>query len=392
MALPLYLGADAAEGYAPRTWAEIDLAAIRHNIRSLRRHLAPAQLLAVVKANAYGLGAVPVATAALEAGATGLVVASCEEGHELRRAGLSGPILVLGYVPVELAALAVEAELTLTVNSPELAQALSRVAGRVRRKANPLPVHLKLETGLNRFGLDPDRALTLARLISNLPGLVLEGIYTHFATGDEPDQSFVHEQQRRFTEICKHLAAHGFHFPQQHLSNSASGVSVKAAGGGLARIGLGLYGYHPSPEVEAQARRVALFLRPVLTLKSVVAHLNDLEAGETVGYNRTYTAHEARRIALVPIGYADGYPRALSNKGAALVNGQRAPIVGRISMDQFTLDVSDIEGVQEGDEVVLIGSQGQNDISLEEVAAHCDTISYEILTGLGRRVRRVYLG
>ncbi len=386
MALPLSL--ETAGLFAPRTWAEIDLGAIRHNVRILRRHIAPAQFTAVVKANAYGLGAIPIAKAALEAGAVGLAVASCEEGQELRRAGVAAPILVLGYVPVEQAEAAAEADLTLTVNEAGLAQALSRAAVRHRRK---VPVHLKLDTGLHRYGLEPAQAVELARLISRLPGLTLQGLYTHFSTGDEPDRSFVLEQQRRFEAGRELLASHGFHFPQHHLSNSASGIGLKTSRADFVRFGLALYGYYPSPTVEAEARISGLLLRPALTLKSVIVRLSELEPGEAVGYNRTYVASERRRLALVPLGYADGYRRALSNNGAALVNGQRASIVGRISMDQLTLDVTDIAGVEEGDEVVFIGPQEADCISLEEVAAQCDTISYEILTGLGRRIKRVYL-
>lgn len=389
MALPLSREALALS--TPRTWAEIDLEAIRHNVKALRRHIAPAQFIGVVKANAYGLGAIPIAKTAIEAGAYGLAVSSCEEGQELRYAGINVPILVLGYVPIELAEAAAEAELTLTVNDSRLAQALSRATLRSRRKNGPLPVHLKLDTGLNRYGLEPDEALELARLIARLPGLALQGLYTHFATGDEPDRRFVLEQQRHFEATRAMLAGHGFHFPQQHLSNSASGIGLKESRAGFVRVGLALYGYYPSPSVEAEARRAGLFLRPALTLKSTIIRLNDLEPGEAVGYNRTYVATERRRLALVPLGYADGYRRALSNQGEALVNGQRVPVVGRISMDQLTLDVTGLAGVQEGDEVVFIGSQEDTCIAIEEVAELCDTIPYEIMTGLGRRVKRVYL-
>src|SRR4051794_26485876 len=212
MALPLSQEAQALS--TPRTWAEIDLEAIRHNVKVLRRHIAPAQFIAVVKANAYGLGAVPIAKIAIEAGAYGLAVSSCEEGQELRYAGIGVPILVLGYVPIELAEAAVEADLTLTVNDIRLAQALSRATLHYRRKSGPLPVHLKLDTGLNRYGLEPDEALEMARLVSRLPGLALQGLYTHFATGDEPDRSFVLEQQHQFETTRAMLASHGFHFPQ----------------------------------------------------------------------------------------------------------------------------------------------------------------------------------
>ncbi len=389
MALPLTLST--TELGTPRSWAEIDLEAIKYNVRILRQHIAPSQFMAVVKANAYGLGAIPIAKAVLEAGASALAVSSYEEGHELRQAGIGGPILVLGYVPEDLAGASVEADLTLTVNAPELARALSRAAQLLRRN-HPLPVHLKLDTGLHRYGLEPDQALEMCKLISALPGLELQGLYTHFASGDEADRSFVLEQKRRFDTVCQLLEANGFYFPQQHLSNSATAITVKEARSGFVRFGLALHGYHVTPEVETEAHKAGLFLKPALTLKSTVVRLSELPAEETVGYNRTYKASETRQVALVPIGYADGYRRSLSNKGCVLVRGIRAPVLGRVSMDQIVVDVTGIGGVEVGDEVVLIGRQGAELVSLEEIAALCDTITHEILTGLGRRVKRVYLG
>ena len=389
MALPLTLST--TELGTPRSWAEIDLEAIKYNVRVLRQHIAPSQFMAVVKANAYGLGAVPVARAALGAGATGLAVSSYEEGHELRQAGIAGPILVLGYVPEDLARASVEAALTLTVNSPELARALSRAA-QFRRRNHPQPVHLKLDTGLHRYGLEPDQALEMCKLISALPGLELQGLYTHFASGDEADRSFVLEQMRRFDTVCQLLEANGFYFPQQHLSNSATAITFKEARSNFVRFGLALHGYHVTPEVETEANKAGLFLKPAMTLKSTVVRLSKLPAEETVGYNRTYKASETRQVALVPIGYADGYRRSLSNKGCVLVRGKRAPVLGRVSMDQIVVDVTGIGGIELGDEVVLIGRQGAELVSLEEIATLCDTITHEILTGLGRRVKRVYLG
>ncbi len=371
-----------------RTWAEIDLGAIKHNIRALQKHFgSQTKIMAVVKANAYGLGGVPVARAALEAGAAALAVSSCEEGVALREAGLTGQILVMGYVPVECAEAAVEANLTITVNNAALAQALSWAVRRARSyRHTPLSVQLKLDTGLHRYGLEPQEALELARLISTLPGLWLQGLYTHFATSDEPEPDFVFEQMRRFEATRTLLAAHGFHFPQEHLANSASAIDLPATRRGMVRPGLSLFGYYPSE----QSRLHGPHLKPCLTLKSVIARLSRLEPGEGVGYNRTYIAETPRELALVPFGYADGYRRALSNKGEVLINGQRARVLGRVMMDQFVVDVTDHNGLTEGDEVVLIGRQGEAEITLEEIAAACDTIPWEILTGLGSRVRRLY--
>ncbi len=389
MALPLTI--TFTELGTPRSWAEINLEAIKYNVRALRRLIAPAQFTAVMKANAYGLGAIPIAKAALEAGATGLAVASCEEGEELRKAGIGEPILVLGYVPEDLAGVALEADLTLTVNTPGMARALSRAA-QLRHRNRPVPVHLKLDTGLHRYGLEPQQALELCRLIATLPGLELQGLYTHFASGDEADRCFVLEQKRRFDKTHQMLEGNGFYFPQLHLSNSASAITVKEARYSFVRFGLALHGYHATPEVVEEAHKSGLFLKPALTLKSIVVRLSELPAEETVGYNRTYEATETRQVALIPIGYADGYRRSLSNKGEVLIKGQRARVLGRVSMDQIVVDVTGIAGIEEGEEVVLIGRQGGDEISLEQIAAWCDTITHEILTGLGRRVKRVYLG
>lgn len=375
-----------------RTWAEINLSAIEHNILALQRHYGAAtRIIAVVKANAYGLGAVRIGGSALAAGATSLAVATCEEGVELRQSGLTtAPILVLGFVPRDLIADAVANNLTLTVNDPETAQLLSQEAVRQHHRYSPLPVHLKLDTGLHRYGMDAETALDMSRFIQALPGLQLQGLYTHFATGDEADRSFVYEQLHRYETIRNFLAVHGFQFAQEHLGNSASSITVPEARMGMARVGLSMLGYYPSDVVASEAHKEKLNLQPCLTLKSQIVHLTEIEPGEGVGYNLTFVANRRTRLALVPIGYADGYRRALSNKGNVLVNGKRVAVVGRVSMDQITIDVTDVPDVLIGDEVVLIGKQGAAEVTLEEVAAKCDTISYEILTGLGPRIKRVY--
>lgn len=373
---------------AYRAWAEVDLGAIRHNLKALQTHFGPqTKAMAVVKANAYGLGAVAIGRTALKAGACGLAVATVEEGLELRAANIAGQILVLGYIPpvAEVAQIAVEADLTLTVNSPELARLLSHYAHQ-RSSRYPLQVQLKLETGLHRYGLEPDKALELARLLTNLPGLHLQGLYTHFATGDEADPTFVYEQIRRFEQVRAYLNEQGLYFEQEHLANSAPSIALPATRCGLVRIGLAMYGYYPSPE----AKSSKLDLRPALTLKSRIARLSLLEPGEGVSYNLTFRAEKPMQIALVPLGYADGFPRALSKKGAVLINGQKARMLGRVMMDQFVVDVTGQESLREGDEIVLIGRQGDAEISLDEVAATADTIPYEILAGLGPRVKRVY--
>jgi len=380
-------------GDRTRAWAAINLSAIEHNIQALQRHIgSKTHIIAVVKANAYGLGASKVGGAAMAAGAASLAVATVEEGVELRQSGLSScSILVLGHVPGGLLGEAVASNLTLTINDPETALALSQEATRQYRRYSPLPVHLKLDTGLHRYGLEMETALDMARYIEALPGLQLQGLYTHFATGDEADRSFVYEQLRRYEAVRPYLAEHGINFTQTHLSNSASAIGVPEARQDLVRIGLSMLGYYPSAEVSQTAYFARLRLQPCLSLKSQVVRVSEIEADEGVGYNLTWTAQRPTRLALIPIGYADGYRRALSNKADVLINGLRAPVVGSVSMDQITVDITDIGDVYVGDEVVLIGQQGKAEIPLEEIAAYCDTISYEILTGLGARVKRVYI-
>jgi alanine racemase len=368
-----------------RGWAEIDLAAVAHNISSLGKFGNP--MIAVVKANAYGLGAEEIAQTVLDKGASGLAVATCDEAVALREV-TTAPILVLGYVPPSQAGEVVAYNLSVTVNHAQLVYALSKEAYRRKKTAN---IQLKIETGLNRYALKPDEALEITRLIHNLPNLRLQGIYSHFATGDEADCSCVEEQTARFLRARALLKAAGFSWEQEHLCNSAAAIQVPAARIGALRVGSALYGYYPSSVVADTAHQIKLNLKPAFSLKSTIARLSWVAEGEGVGYNHTFVTEHNTRLALVPLGYADGVPRALSNKGQVLIGGKRAPIVGRVSMDQFMVDVTHLPHLQEGDEVVIIGRQGRAEISLDEFAAQCDTISYEILTGIGQRVKRVYL-
>lgn len=360
------------------TWAEIDLGALKGNVRALKERVGPrCQLLAVVKANAYGHGAVMAARSALEAGATRLGVACPDEGVELRRAEIAAPIVVLGYTPPCEAEKAVKQGLTPTVNSLEHAEAVAQASQRLGRIT---PVHLKVETGMNRFGLDRKPLLTLARALGSMPALRLEGAYTHFACADEADKSFTWRQFEEFMAVAGELD-----LPIRHVANSAAILDLPEMALDMVRAGIAIYGLYPSAAV---SRSVAL--RPVLSLRSRVARVRDLAPGETVSYGRTWAAAAPSRVALVPCGYADGLPRLLSNSGAVLVRGRRAPIIGRICMDLTVVDVTAIDGVAEGDEVVALGTQGQEAVTAEEIASHAGTISYEVLCGISRRVPRVY--
>ncbi|MDP2726043.1 MAG: alanine racemase [Dehalococcoidia bacterium] len=360
------------------TWAEIDLGALKGNVKALKGHIGPGcQLLAVVKANAYGHGAPAVARAVLEAGASCLGVACPDEGVELRLAGIQAPILILGYTSSSEAEKVISHSLTPTVNSLEQAEAVARAAQALGRVT---PVHLKVDTGMNRFGLDREGVLKLAGAVGAMPALRLEGAYTHFACADEEDKSFTLHQFEEFLAIVDRLD-----LSLRHVANSAAVLDLPQTALDMVRPGIALYGLYPSAAV---SRSVPL--KPVLSLKSRVARVNPLAAGETVSYGRTWTARSPSRIALMPCGYADGLPRLLSNRGSVLLRGQRAPIVGRICMDLTMADVTDIEGVAEGDEVVIIGTQGQETIAAEEIAAQAGTISYEVLCGISRRVPRIY--
>lgn len=367
------------------TWAEIDLEAIAHNVQAVQAHVGPSVgLMAVVKANAYGHGAVPVAKTALAAGAKWLAVNRVEEGVALRRAGIQARILILGYCLPGQAATVVKHDLTPAITTLETATAL---ADRARLLGRPFPVHLKIDTGMGRFGLLPEEVVDFARAMQNLSPLQLEGIFSHLATADEADASFSRQQLRVYRQVVAAVEAAGIHLPVKHLANSAAGLVLPHARYHLVRLGIAMYGLTPSNEVNWPVS-----LHPAMTLKTRIARLRVLPAGASVGYGRTYLTPAPTPIALAPVGYGDGYPRLCSNRGAMLVRGKRAPIVGRVSMDQTSLNVSGIEGVTQDDEVVVWGRQGEAEITAEEVAGWAETINYEIVTRLAARVPRVYLG
>jgi len=362
-----------------RVWAEIDLDAVADNVRLLKSQANGAALLAVVKANAYGHGAVAVARAALAAGADRLGVICVDEGEQLRRAGITAPILVMGHTPAEEARRLVDLSLTPSVVSREVALALARVAS---ERGIEVAVHLKVDTGLNRYGLPPSEAADLGRWLRDLAGVQVEGLFTHFASADEGDKSHTLEQHRLFLSVAEQLDW----VPIRHVSNTATLLDMPDMSLEMVRPGLGIYGCYPSSQVNR-----SLPVRPALSLKSRVARLTSLAPGESVSYGRIWRASRPSLIGLVLCGYADGLPRALSNRGSALVRGQRAPIVGRVCMDMCMVDLSDIPDVAVDDEVVIIGRQGEEEISADEVAELCGTISYEILCGISARVSRLYL-
>jgi len=362
-----------------RAWAEIDLDAIESNVRGLVGLAGDAKLLAVVKGNAYGHGAIAVAKASLRCGAWGLGVVSLEEGEELRRAGLDAPVLVLGASSPAVAARLVAADLRVTIASKEEAEALATAARAAGTRAR---VHLKVETGLNRFGLRPDDTVALAEALRNVNGLEVEGIATHLASVDEGDKTFTYQQYEAFKLCAERLPW----VPLHHISSTGALLDLPDLRLGLVRTGIGLYGYYPSDEV---TRPVTL--QPALSLRSRIGRVSEVPAGESVGYGRTWTASPGARVALVMAGYADGVRRVLSNQGVALVRGRKAPFAGRVAMDMLMLDVTQIPDAAYDDEVTLIGRQGDESIDADEVGRLSGTISYEVLAGLMARVPRLYV-
>ncbi|HTN54096.1 MAG TPA: alanine racemase [Anaeromyxobacter sp.] len=360
-------------------WAEIDLDALAHNVRLLAARAAPARLYAVVKANAYGHGAVAVARAALEAGASALAVVCVDEGEELRAAGVEAPILVLGHTPAADAARAAALRLRPTVGSAELLEALSAAA---RRLGHEVPIHLEVETGMNRHGLLPEACAALAERARALPGLRVEGLFTHFAAAEEADQGFTRAQWEALREAARRLPW----VPERHCSASASLLLDPGLRLDAVRAGLALYGYRPDPRCGPEVD-----LRPVMALRARVARVAEVAPGATVGYGRTWTAGRPSRLALVMCGYADGYRRSLGSRAHALVRGRRAPVVGRVSMDMITVDVTAVPGVEHGEVVTLLGRDGEERVDADELAALEGTISWEVLAGVAARVPRLYL-
>ncbi len=365
-------------------WAEIDLDAVAENVRTIRSVLsANVELLAVVKANAYGLGAVPVSRAVLAAGASRLGVANLDEAAELRQAGIAAPILVLGYIPNSEAERVIDLRVAPTVASAGLADALDRTC---RRRRTRIPVHIKVDTGMGRFGLLPGEVEPLLRSFGSSSNLRFEGIYSHFATADSDDKSTALQQLQRFTTLLDTLKASGFEFACVHLANSAATLALPQAHFDMVRCGLALIGHSPG---ESSVRSAPL--HPALALKSRVARVRTLPAGSGVGYGHVFTTTRPTDIALAPIGYAEGIRRVVTDRGRVLIRGRRAPLVGRVSMGYVTVDADGIDA-EVDDEVVLIGRQGSEEISAEEVAAWSDTIVYEVFTGLSERLPRIYLG
>jgi len=365
-------------------WGEVDLGAVRANTQRLAALADPAALLAVVKADGYGHGAVPVARAALDAGASWLGVALVEEGTALRSARIDAPILVLSEPPAAAADVVVDAHLTPVVYTEPGIEALAKAVAD-RAADDPLPVHLKVDTGMHRVGCDPADAADLAAAVHARPELRLEGICTHFAVADEPDRPETIQQLDAFRRLITDLERAGVRPPIVHAANSAGLLSFPDARFDLVRVGIALYGVAPGPSP-------TVTLDPALSLRARVTYVKALPAGTRLSYGLRYTLETPGRVATVPVGYADGVPRNLGLRGGeVLLHGRRHPIAGAVTMDQLMVDVGD-DDVAVGDEVVLLGAQGSESITAEEWADRLGIIAYEVVTGIGPRVPRRYVG
>ena len=362
-------------------YCEIDLNAIRNNVHVMKKYAQSPHFLAVVKANAYGHGAVPVAKAALEAGADWLAVAIPEEGIELRNAGICAPVLVLGGTEPEAAEAVGCAGLTQVVFDRRMIDAFSQAGCRLGREAE---VQLGLDTGMCRIGVrSPEEAAELTAYIDKLPGIRLTGCFTHMATADEPDPAGTEKQIACFRKYCDAIDAVHTEPIIHHAANTASIFRWPELHADMVRGGIALYGYPPVPGITG--------LEPALKWVTNAVLVKTIQPGEQVSYGGLFTAMRPTRVMTVPVGYADGYSRALSCKGHVLVRGQHAPILGRVCMDQIMVDVTDIPEAQTGDEVVLIGRQGNACITADDIARTIDTISYEVLCSPSARVPRIYI-
>lgn len=366
------------------TVAEINLDAIASNLRQVRKLVgADVKICPAVKADAYGHGAIPVSRALLDAGAEMLSVALVEEAIELREAGITAPILVLPCTFPDQIPEIIRHGITSTICDLTFAQELSRESEAAGKRAK---VHIKVDTGMGRIGVQPQEALDFAREVSKLPGIEIEGVFTHFPCADEEDQTLTRGQTEFFRAITEALAAADVRIPIRHTANSGAILNVPESYFEMVRPGIALYGLYEGAFAEEQIE-----FKQAMTLKTKIIFLKEIQPGTTVSYGRSYRASRPTRVATLPIGYADGYSRGLSNKGTALLRGMRVPVIGRVCMDQTMLDVTEVPGVSVGDEVVLYGRQGEEQISIREVAQLIGTITYDVVCSVGKRVPRVYV-
>lgn len=366
-------------------WAEVNLDKLEYNIKEIKKVCGDKKIMAVIKADAYGHGALNVAPVLLESGADSFAVAVVSEAIELRRAGINCPILILGFTPPSFIDDIIKYDIDQTVFTYDFAKSLSECA---KRKNKVAKVHIALDTGMGRIGYLPnEESIEEIVKISKLTNLKIMGAFSHFSTADEMDKTYTNMQVERFNWFLNELKKREVCIGKTHIYNSAAIIDLQEGLGDQVRPGIILYGYYPSNEVNKDI----ISLKPVMSLKTNVINIKKLKKGEYVGYGRKFVTKEEAIIATLPVGYADGYSRLLTGKAKVLVKGQFAPVVGNICMDQCMVDVTHIKNINIGEEVTLIGDDGENSITAEEIANLIGTISYEILCVLGKRVPRVYI-
>jgi len=367
-----------------RVQANINLDAIYQNVANAKKLLKPGtKIMAIVKADGYWHGAIETASV-IDSIVDAYGVAILEEGIELRQAGFTKDILILGFTPAPLYEPMINYNITTAVFQLDMAQKISETAVKLGKKAH---IHIALDTGMNRIGFKQDNeSLDIIKQIAALPGILIDGCFTHFARMDEKDKTKAKIQFERFILFTKRIEAAGIKLPLKHAANSAAIIEMQETGLDMVRDGISVYGMYPSEEVD----KFRLALIPAMELKAHISFVKTIGAGEEIGYGGTYTTTGRTVVATIPVGYADGYPRALSGKGRVLVHGQSAKIIGRVCMDQFMVDVTNIEGVKEGDIVTLAGRDGDEYISIEEVAGMAYSFNYEFVCNIGKRVPRVY--
>lgn len=367
-----------------RVHADVNLDAIYKNIQETRKIVKPdTKIMVIIKADGYGHGAVPIAKV-LDSIVDAFGIAIIEEGIELRKNGITKPLLILGVTPAPLYDKLVEFDIMPAIFSYKSAELLAQEAKRQNKTAK---IHIAVDTGMSRIGFPVNEgSVQEIKRIAQLDGIEIDGCFSHFATADELDKTFTLQQIKIFQSFVDKLEENGVHIPVKHLSNSAGIIEVPGAQYDMVRQGISTYGLYPSAEVD----RSRLPLCPAMEIKSYVTYVKTLEAGVGISYGQTFVTKERMRIATVPVGYADGYPRALSNQGYVLIRGKRASILGRICMDQFMVDVTDIPDVTEGDIVTLVGRDKNECITVEELAAMSHSFNYEFICDIGKRVPRVY--
>ncbi|AZO96502.1 alanine racemase [Halocella sp. SP3-1] len=371
------------KGQTRPVWVEINLANLKYNLGLLKERVsADTIIMAVVKADAYGHGVLPVSKTLVESGVKRLAVALPEEGFELREAGFSLPIQVMSEILPPQDELLLDYDLIPTIGRMDTALRINTLA---EKKGIKKKVHIKIDTGMGRIGVCPEMANDFIMSLSQMDNLIIEGIMTHFATADEADKVYTHQQWERFQQLLNDLSESGFIIPIRHAANSATLIDLPEFQLNMVRPGIALYGLHPSHEMHKK-----LPFKPVLSWKSKVVYLKNLPLGSSISYGAAYITSRDSKIATIPLGYADGYSRLLSNKAHVLINGQKAPVRGKVCMDQFMVDVTDISDVNIGSEVVLVGKQGNEEITATEMAEIMGTINYEFVCNISNRVPRIY--